>query len=84
MVNEDIKSHDGGPTSLQQHLGQLQSSLPEWYRFSLTKFEPIYHTFLFDHLYFCISVCCHQAPWSEPEQSLAAFLQLTDQVLFLS
>lgn len=70
MVNEDIRSHDVWTEALQQHLEQLQSSLPEWYRFSLIKFESTYHTLLFDHLYFRISAQCHQTTLREPEQSL--------------
>lgn len=83
MANEDVKSGDVWTEELRQHLEPLQSSLPEWYRFSLTKFESIYHTVLFDHLYFCISTCSHQATWSEPERSPAAFLWLTEQAFLL-
>lgn len=53
---------------------------PERDRLSPATFEPVYHTLLLDHLYFRVSTCCQQAAWSESEQSLAAFLQLTEKV----
>lgn len=78
MVNEDIKSRDLGTEPLQQQLEQLQSSLSEWDRFSLAKFESTHHTLLSDHLYFRVSTRCRQATRSEPEQNrLPSFSQLS-------